>query len=181
MKTTDDSWRDMLDLLQMSGHPGLFVLGSFAQRVTIYSQQVRAINLIDALAGLGHLGPSSSVAVVGAGFAGLTAAAALASIGLRPTLFERETVPMHRQLNCGSRYIHPHLYDWPFRSIDETDAGLPLLDWKAGNARAVAKTVTADWNAHYRDRVTLRLGHTHTVARILPINADGKSSPSAMP
>jgi len=168
MKTTDDSWRDMLDLLQMPGHPGLFVLGSFAQRVTIYSQQVRAINLIDALAGLGHLGPSSSVAVVGAGFAGLTAAAALASIGLRPTLFERETVPMHRQLNCGSRYIHPHLYDWPFRSIDDTDAGLPLLDWKAGNARAVAKTVTADWNAHYRDRVTLRLGHPHTVARILP-------------
>lgn len=168
MKTTDDAWRDIIDLLQMPGHPGLFVLGSFAQRVTIYSQQVRAINLIDALAGLGHLAPSSSVAVVGAGFAGLTAAAALTSIGLRPTLFDSETVPMHRQLNCGTRYIHPHLYDWPFRSIDETRAGLPLLDWTAGNARAVARSVTEAWDRHYRHRVTLHLGRAHTVARIMP-------------
>src|SRR4051812_22985271 len=55
MSTVDERWRELLNFLEVPGSPGLFVHGCFARRVTVYSQQVRALNLVDALAGLGYL------------------------------------------------------------------------------------------------------------------------------
>jgi NADPH-dependent 2,4-dienoyl-CoA reductase/sulfur reductase-like enzyme len=78
----DEQWTNVLRLTEVPDLAGLFILGSFAERVTVYSQQVRAINLVDALAGLGRLTPATRVAVIGAGFGGLTASAALARLGL---------------------------------------------------------------------------------------------------
>lgn len=79
-KTTklDEAWQKVLGLLELPNHRGLFLLGNFARRVTVYSQQVRALNLVDSLAGLGRISPQSNVAVVGAGMGGLTVSAALA-------------------------------------------------------------------------------------------------------
>jgi len=60
--------------------PHVHLLGSLNRHITVYSQQTRAINLIDALAKSydGKL-RGRRIAVVGAGFAGLTAAAYAAS------------------------------------------------------------------------------------------------------
>ena len=49
----------------------VFVLGSFEQRVTVYAQQVRAFNLVDAILSRGLLQDTGSVAIVGGGAAGI--------------------------------------------------------------------------------------------------------------
>ena len=85
MKPIDHAWKETLELLEVPGAPGLYILGSYAQRVTIYSQQLRALSLIDALAGMGHLDRSSAVGVIGAGFGGCTVAAALTQLGVPVT------------------------------------------------------------------------------------------------
>ena len=74
-----------MDLLGVAGVDGFYVLGSFARSVTVYSQQVRAIGLIDAMLGLGKLRHDSKVAVIGGGIAGTTAAAALVKVGVAVT------------------------------------------------------------------------------------------------
>jgi len=144
-KPIDELWRETLEYLEVPKSPGLFVLGSFARRVTVYSQQVRALSMVDALAGMGYLHKSSSVAVVGAGFAGLTTAAALAKMGASVSLFDVQTAPMHLQLNCATRYIHPNIYEWPLTNINDDDAKLPLLNWKAQYARELANQIQRSW------------------------------------
>ena len=67
---------------------GLYLLGFLNRQITVYSQQNRAINLMHALAqhaqkASGQAQPNlhqKQVAVVGAGFAGLTAAAFAAEL-----------------------------------------------------------------------------------------------------
>ena len=68
--------------------PGVYLLGSLNRHITVYSQQCRAINLIHTLIHTGGL-DGKSVAVVGAGFAGLTAACALAQRGWSVRVHER--------------------------------------------------------------------------------------------
>ena len=142
----DSSWRDILRLLEVPNTPGLFVLGSFSERVTVYSQQVRALNLVDALCGMGYLRRSKRVAIIGAGFGGITAAAALAQIRVHVSLYEAEPAPMHLQLNSGTRFLHPHIYDWPLKNIEDIDANLPVLNWRADYAREVAKHIKESWD-----------------------------------
>ncbi|WP_167544344.1 NAD(P)-binding protein [Duganella sacchari] len=158
MEKIDDAWSNIIELLQVPNQAGLFILGCFARRVTIYSQQVRAINLIDALAGQGYLTPASKVAVVGAGFSGLTAAAALTKLGIRPTLYDTQTASMHLQRSCVTRYIHPHIYDWPSEDINKIQASLPVLDWSANGSKNVVLEVQRDWDQHYKGKVSERLG-----------------------
>lgn len=44
--------QEIVDATLVPGTKRVFVLGSFEQRVTVYSQQVRALNLVDALLSL---------------------------------------------------------------------------------------------------------------------------------
>src|SRR4051812_26485780 len=78
------------EALQVPSMPGVFVLGSFEQRVTLYSQQVRALNLVDALVSIEKLGHGQNVAVVGGGVAGLTFAVGAARRGVNVTVFEKQ-------------------------------------------------------------------------------------------
>ncbi|MFL9899668.1 hypothetical protein PQR71_16175 [Paraburkholderia fungorum] len=118
----------------------VFILGTFEKRVTVYSQQVRALNLVDAILSEGLVRPNGRVAIVGGGVAGMTAAVALAKAapGLALLdLFESRTRVL--ELQHGSRrYLHPHFYDWPAIGSEEVDAGLPIMNWRAGPAADVA-------------------------------------------
>jgi len=136
----------LLQTMAVPSYPGVFVLGSFARYVTVYSQQVRALNLIDALCRRGMLSRHTRVAVIGGGVAGLTAAAGAAVLGAPVRLYERAAKPLRLQRNCGHRWLHPHLYDWPERESDSREAGLPLLTWEAGWAQDVAKRIEAQWD-----------------------------------
>lgn len=64
---------------RIPGTNSVLVLGSFEKRVTVYSQQVRALNLVDAILSENLVRPNGGkVAIVGGGAAGITAAVALA-------------------------------------------------------------------------------------------------------
>ena len=138
----DEKWQVLLSTMSVPGWPCVYVLGSFARYVTIYSQQVRALNLVDALCN-GGLSRLHGIGVVGGGFAGATTAAALAVSGVSTTMFEKEADLLALQRNCQKRKVHPHIYDWPDipqerRGTEQFDhAGLPLLDWYAEEAMKV--------------------------------------------
>jgi hypothetical protein len=135
-------------MIRYASVPGLrsvFALGCFEPRVTIYSQQVRALNLAYSLLDTGSLLPKRRLAVVGGGFAGLTLAAAAAQKGAAVTLFERMHHLLPVQAGCHARAVHPRIFDWPAPESSNAEAGLPLLTWRAGLASAVARTVLDDW------------------------------------
>lgn len=132
-------------------YPGAYILGSFARHVTIYSQQMRAFNLIDALCKTGQLTNGVRVAVVGGGIAGLTAAAAAAVRGAAVTVVEMKPVFFPIQRNASDRYLHPHIYDWPLNELAEgledlTKADFPVLGWDAGEAKSVFQSLEDSWN-----------------------------------
>jgi hypothetical protein len=161
-QTTQDECRsELLRLMGVPRFPGVYVLGCFAKYVTVYAQQVRALNLVDALARAGKLSSRSSVAVVGAGIAGLTAAAAAAVRGAEAVqVFESMVASMRLQRTSEKRYIHPHIYDWPeipaAGSGDDGRANLPLMDWQAARASDVIAALDREWQKAF-ERVNGRL------------------------
>jgi hypothetical protein len=133
----------------------VFVLGSFEQRVTVFAQQVRSLNLVDAILSRGLLQDTGRVAIVGGGAAGITAAVALARAApnLRALdLFESRSNVLELQHN-SSRYLHPHFYDWPNVGSDNPDAGLPLMNWTADSAGEVAATLRAQFDDARRSSI----------------------------
>ncbi|OOG70027.1 hypothetical protein B0E45_14595 [Sinorhizobium sp. A49] len=141
----------------------MYVLGCFDRRITFYSQQVRALSLVHALHELGYLQNAPQIAVIGAGAAGLTAAAAaaLASAG-RVVLFEtaRELVPL--QSATARRKLDPHIYDWPRDDATDAIANLPILDWEAGASRSVRQDVVLEFEdiaGRVAGRLEKRTGH----------------------
>ncbi len=156
--------------------PGVFVLGCLAQGVTVYGQQVRALNLAAALSALGKSNARSvkRVAVIGAGMAGLTFAAAVilsSPATASVTLFERRWDLCPLQQGCDTRWLHPNIYDWPSPASHNPDAGLPVLSWYAGRASDIAADMLASF-ARYaalaerasRPKLKVVLGATHVVA-----------------
>ncbi len=146
--------QDVISGAQVRDGGNLFVLGCYDSRVTFYSQQVRALSLVHALKHLGYLNGNPRIAVIGAGAAGLAAAAAAALVSTgQVVLFEsaRELLPL--QSGTDRRNLDPHIYDWP--AIDTTDpvADLPILDWEAGSCR----TVRGDIIVQFED-IRVRMG-----------------------
>jgi NAD(P)-binding Rossmann-like domain len=137
----------VLKLMSPAEHPNLFVLGSFARRVTVYSQQVRAINLVDAIHFYRKPLRNVSIAVVGAGAAGLTAAARACEYGAEVTLFEQNADVLSIQVNSRHRWLHPMIYDWPMFDVGTHGDGarLPVMDWSARTADRLANFFHDAW------------------------------------
>ena len=113
--------------------------------MTIYSQQIRALNLIWAL-DREHGGlERKKIAIIGAGVAGLTAAAAALLSGANVTVLERRTDILTLQKGNSKRWLHPRIYDWPFTNEPDRDARLPVLSWTASNSEEVAKQIHQAW------------------------------------
>ncbi|HEX3748549.1 MAG TPA: NAD(P)/FAD-dependent oxidoreductase [Bryobacteraceae bacterium] len=138
---------EVLSLFEVPGYQNVFAVGTFAKYVTLYSQQVRALNLIAALHERRKIGPGTPVVVIGAGAAGLMASAAAAMLGAKVTVLEELEGPMELQHNSRQRWIHPYVYDWPhmYRVNDDTTQ-LPILNWKASYAEIVAQQIEAEWS-----------------------------------
>lgn len=137
---------DILEGAAVRDRPKLYVLGCYDARITFYSQQVRALSLVHALHDLGYLNDAPSIAIIGAGAAGLTAAAAaaLASKG-QVVIFEAANDLLPLQLGTTRRKLDPHIYGWPQFDTTDTAANLPILDWEAGSARAVRQDVVFEF------------------------------------
>jgi hypothetical protein len=139
----------ILERLAMSetDYPNVYWVGRKAMRLTFLSQQQRALNLVWALNKTGKLGPKTKVTVVGAGLAGMTAAFAASQLGASVTLLEGKQVPLHLQLGCWLRFVHPHILDWPQKDSENPLTDLPCLNWGADMAARVCNTVLEQWGA----------------------------------
>jgi hypothetical protein len=134
------------------GYPTTYVLGSFARHQTLYSQQVRALNLVAALWKTKNMTSESRVAVVGGGAAGLMAAAGSAFLGTRNVrLLDQLEGPLELQKNNRQRWLHPHIYDWPDPIWERDNAELPLITWTAGYAENVATQIERHWQRLERE------------------------------
>ena len=161
---------DILQGAVAPAHPNLFVIGAYDSRITFYSQQVRALELVYALHEQGRLAPNMRCAVVGGGAAGVTAAAALALISeVEVTLYEvgNEILPL--QQASARRHLDPHIYDWPAVNTSDPVAGLPLLDWMSGPARDVRRDVKLEFDSLAAIvGAQLQIKARHKVTRVEP-------------
>ncbi|MCK1574135.1 NAD(P)-binding protein [Bradyrhizobium sp. 174] len=115
--------------------------------VSFYSQQKRAYNLVSALRLEDKLPPGTTVGVVGAGLAGVTAAAAAHMLRCDVTLFESNEARFHQQHGNHTRYIHPNVVEWPRRRWDESETDMPFLNWSAGDCAMVIEDIEDQWKA----------------------------------
>jgi hypothetical protein len=148
----------ILSKSEVEGYPCVFVLGHHATQVTVYSQQVRALNLIWAL---NHTRPldGKKVVVVGGGIAAVTAAAAAMLCGAQVTILEQGDELLHLQRGCHTRYLHPQIFEWPDGNARRASPGLPILNWSVGTASEVATRILADFH-RIRRRLEASSGQT---------------------
>jgi tetratricopeptide (TPR) repeat protein len=151
LPVSDWSAKRFVISLRPKNWSGLYVVGCFDRRITIFTQQARALSLVRALFEVGDLKIGDSVGIVGAGAAGVTAAVAAARLGCEVTLFDEHDAPLSLQAAAQHRYLHPHIYDWPALSSNQSDAGLPLLNWSAGNADCVVEQLRTEFARHQRE------------------------------
>jgi hypothetical protein len=127
---------------------GLYLLGSLERGLTVYKQQLRAHNLVWALWELHRVGkrPVGSVAIVGGGIAGLTAAACVLArfeAAITLTLFEQLWDLCPLQQGADARWLHPRIYGWPEYGSRAPGASLPVLNRSEGRASDVARTISS--------------------------------------
>lgn len=153
----------------MPGRPGLYVVGCFDSRITFYSQQVRALELVYALHDQQYLLPNARIAIIGGGACGVTLAAALAlSADVTAVLLERSDELLPLQRGSTRRRIDPHIYDWPNDEADHESADLPLLDWRADTASRVRHVVLREFSdvvAEVTPRIEVLLKHNVLTVR----------------
>lgn len=138
---------DIIEGSSVPGKPGLYVLGCYDDRITFFSQQTRALNLVWALSEQNYLSDASRIAVIGGGAAGLTAASciALAADHVVVDLYEARNELLELQSVSMRRSLDPHIYGWPERGSTLSNAELPILDWQAGPARTVRSSLIRDF------------------------------------
>lgn len=149
--------QQVLSHSEVPGFSGLFVLGFQERHVNLYSQQVRALNLVLALEldkrltliGRRKLDEDCvKVCVVGGGASGAMAAVAFALCGCKVTIFEsrERLLPLPDPELSGAeaknqRTIHPHLMHWPYVTGQHDEAGLPFMSWTAGEIGKVLNEI----------------------------------------
>lgn len=125
-------------------HKNVYLLGSTEQRVTFYAQQCRALSFVHALSDKGELGPGKTMAIVGGGLSGLTAAVAAARRGCEVMVYEAQSAVLSRQAVASHRWVHPHIYD-SITPPASAHSNLPVLPWSAGYASDVVAELRLAW------------------------------------
>jgi hypothetical protein len=142
--------QQVLESYRLDTRPPIYVVGAFDRGVTVRSQQIRALNLAWALVETGKVRSGQKprrVAIVGAGFAGLTLAGGLLKkhTAARIAIFEERDVLLPLQQGSDTRWLHPHIYEWPSEGSEASAAMLPVLNWTAARASDVVVQVLGDW------------------------------------
>jgi len=132
---------DIVSSTKVDDDSFVFIVGTFDRKITIYTEQVRALRLSRALVEEDIVSKERSTAVIGGGVAGLTTAVALQKCGCPVTLFEKEASLLNVQSAASHRFVHPHVFSWPLQGADRHDAGLPVLDWVASSADVVGNQI----------------------------------------
>lgn len=144
----DQKYFDQIKHARFNEH--IYFLGNYESRITVHSQQIRATNLVYSLHKLGLLKESTKIGIIGAGTAGLMVAATSALLGCKHIrIFEQgaDLLPLWR--DCSSRWLDPTIFDWPNPRWRNSATNLPVLNWKADKAVAVATQIENEWNTLY--------------------------------
>lgn len=184
---------EILELERLHGAPGgwqgIYTLGqkSQARYLTVKSQQRRAVALADRLGQLWRQSPHGKgtkpaprVAIIGAGFGGLTLASYLAEqshawqtgsaavphpMRWDVRVFERQNQLVPMQRGCAIRKLHPAIHTWPDAAcfdapVHPSEPSLPptLTDWRAANAGDVAADFVLQVLTNHREAVRAKLG-----------------------
>ncbi|UPJ79495.1 MULTISPECIES: NAD(P)-binding protein [unclassified Bradyrhizobium] len=160
-------WRRVLEAATTE-YENVYSASFFArQNISIVDQQQRALKLCYALSHLpeGKITNRSHIGIVGAGFAGLTCAVALAMRhNCTVSIFERDGELLKKFREASFRYISPLLNSRA--EIDPHDyegkserTMLPFLNWSANFAPIVSQEVIRKFE-HYRrySNISLHLG-----------------------
>lgn len=99
-------------------YEGFYTIGCAQGSISIPSQISRAQMLAERLLESNRVCHHDHVCIIGAGFAGVTAALYLAERGVKVHVLERSDEPFSLQLR-SQRMIHPHEYDWPLPWFDD--------------------------------------------------------------
>lgn len=134
-----------IEMARIPGHERLYFVGPFCSRITFYSQQVRALQLAHALHVQNVIATNETVAVIGAGAAGITLATALALLDYDVHLYDRAADVLQLQSN-SPRLLHPHIYEWPRLGSLDDRAGLPFLNWAGASGKDVVKSLRAQFH-----------------------------------
>lgn len=155
---------EILPYAIVPNYPNVYVCGCFERWVSIQLQATRGHNLAWALVETKRLKPGERVAIIGGGFAGLAASAALGRRGVHVTLFERANHLLATQRDNRTRWIHPHIHEWPRPGSLNDSAGLPLLNWHAGLAADMAAEVLHAFELEVaRSKISVRTGAKTTL------------------
>jgi hypothetical protein len=130
-------------------YPNVFVLGCTASRVSFLAQQIRALNLVAVLTASEPNLSTLKICVVGGGIAGVTAAAYAQQLGCDATLIEQYSRVLTLQ-SGSSRWVHPHIYDWPDAEWETEKTDLPTMNWSAGTASNVMSQLRGQWEGAAR-------------------------------
>lgn len=125
-------------------------VGVFEKRITVYSQQVRSLNLIHSLSKINILKKESKVAIIGGGVAGLTISRACSHKGCQLIdLYEQGNQFIGIWKNSKQRWISPHIFHWPYEGWEIESTDLPFLNWVEGDAIDVANQILEQWYLGY--------------------------------
>lgn len=132
------SAEEYLKLFEISKHK--YLIGIFQDGITIYKQQIRALNIFYALLQTGKIKPGEDfrIGIIGGGVAGLTFAAAALKSNIKVAIIEKEQYYLHMQYGCEIRKVHPNIYEWPDQGSNFPNTELPVLNWKFDTAANVA-------------------------------------------
>ena len=173
---------DLVGTHRFSIDPPLYMIGSFDSRVTVLAQQTRALNLAWAMVETGVVPTRNSapfrVAVIGAGFAGLTFAAALVRKGAASAIdiFEQRDSLLPLQQGSDTRWLHPHIYDWPADGSEAAAAMLPVLNWTAARSSDVVVQVLSEWAAIANNAKDVRLFCNARHLQVTEVDGDNQRS-----
>jgi formylglycine-generating enzyme required for sulfatase activity len=136
--------------LRANGRGVLFLSGFNAPRITAYSQQNRAISLVEALVEADWLHPKSDggtsparsatrIGVIGGGLTGVTFAYWAASHGAQVSLYEKAGDVLTVYDDADHRILHPGLFNWPHPGWEQAATGLPCLHWTQNTAQKIGR------------------------------------------
>lgn len=139
------------ELARSSGHRAIYGIGCSDQfGISIIEQQRKALTLAWALKQDHLLSRNSKVAVVGAGFAGITFALAIASrLGCKVEVFEKEDRAVSVISNSRWRWVSP-IQDFLDTTFGGTlkETSLPYLNWQSDFGWKVARKIQRKWKIY---------------------------------
>jgi NAD(P)-binding Rossmann-like domain len=142
---------EIVDTARLDGYNGrVFCIGSFAKRVNFLAQQNRALNTVWALHKLKKFRSGDNIAVIGAGMAGITAAAAFMGYGATVHVYEKGGRALHRQRQTGHRRVHPSINAWPAgKHVITTE--LPFFDWYSAPCKEISEDIAASFESLFEN------------------------------